>query len=65
MDRQEGDTAWTRVNSDMLPGLINAPMGGEYQLADPGTRAGTTYQYRLINKIIQNSYKIQPTFAKS
>jgi len=34
----------------MLPGLINAPMGGIYLLADPAARSGKVYQYRLIEQ---------------
>ena len=39
---------WVRINQEMLPGLIAAPMGAQYWLADPGARAGDDYQYRLI-----------------
>lgn len=49
VERRNSDMTWTRINNDMLPGLINAPMGGEYQLADPGATSGT-YQYRLIEQ---------------
>ena len=34
----------------MLPGLINAPMGGEYMLADPVPTSGNVYQYRFIEQ---------------
>jgi hypothetical protein len=34
----------------MLPGLVMAPMGGEYMLADPGALPGTEYLYRLIEQ---------------
>ncbi|MCI5121758.1 MAG: hypothetical protein D3908_11315, partial [Candidatus Electrothrix sp. AUS4] len=44
----EGD--WTRINNDMLPGLITAPMGGRYMLADPEARSGMEYQYHLIEQ---------------
>ncbi len=49
VDRRQGKDAWTRINNNMLPGLINAPMGGEYKLADPGVISGS-YQYRLIEQ---------------
>lgn len=49
VERKNTEMSWTRVNADMLPGLINAPMGGEYQLADPGVTKGS-YQYRLIEQ---------------
>ena len=44
--RQGGD--WKRINAKMLPGLIAAPMGAQYWLADPGARPDDNYQYRLI-----------------
>ncbi|MCI5140616.1 MAG: hypothetical protein D3909_02585, partial [Candidatus Electrothrix sp. ATG1] len=44
----EGD--WTRINNDMLPGLITAPMGGRYMLVDPEARSGMEYQYHLIEQ---------------
>ncbi len=49
VDRRQGEDVWTRINNDMLPGLINAPMGGEYRLADPGVTSGT-FQYQLIEQ---------------
>jgi len=50
VDRRKNNGAWQRINNDMLPGLINAPMGGEYQLADPEVRSGGMYQYQLIEQ---------------
>lgn len=49
VDRRHEEDVWTRINDDMLPGLINAPMGGEYRLADPGAVSGS-YRYRLIEQ---------------
>jgi hypothetical protein len=46
-ERRES-SLWTPINADLLPGLIAAPMGAEYWLADPGAAPGETYQYRLI-----------------
>jgi hypothetical protein len=40
----------TLINNDMLPGLISAPMGGEYMLADPVPTSGDVYQYRFIEQ---------------
>jgi len=49
--RREGENGdWIRINDDMLPGLITAPMGGEYQLVDPEARINTVYQYHLIEQ---------------
>ena len=45
-ERAEGD-GWTRLNGGLLPGLIDAPQGGEYWLFDPEVTAGT-YHYRLV-----------------
>ena len=50
VERHEGSANWVRINNDLLPGLIDAPMGAEYQLADPGAVSGQVYQYRLIEQ---------------
>ncbi|MGA8260244.1 MAG: SdrD B-like domain-containing protein [Arenicellales bacterium] len=50
VERREGSGDWIRINDGLLPGLINAPMGAEYQLADPGAASGQVYQYRLIEQ---------------
>ncbi len=46
-ERFTGGT-WVRINTKMLPGMIAAPMGAEYWLADPGVCPGDGYRYRLI-----------------
>ncbi len=48
VERRLAQGNWERINQKLLPGLITAPMGGEYQLADPTARGGEYYQYRLI-----------------
>ena len=53
--RDSENDNWSPVNSDMLPGLITAPMGGEYQLADPSAEAGQSYQYQLIEQEARGS----------
>jgi len=50
IDRRILGGVWERVNNAMLPGLITAPMGGEYQLADPAAQGNTVYEYRLIEQ---------------
>jgi hypothetical protein len=45
-ERSQGET-WTPINTEMLPGLIAAPMGAQYWLADPDALPGNDYQYRL------------------
>lgn len=50
VERRRDRLEWQRVNIEMLPGLITAPMGGEYQLADPNAASGSSYQYRLIEQ---------------
>lgn len=45
-ERTQGN-GWTRLNGGLLPGLIDAPQGGEYWLFDPDVTAGT-YHYRLV-----------------
>ena len=42
------DGVWVRINHEMLPGIIAAPMGAQYWLADPGALPDDNYQYRLI-----------------
>ena len=39
---------WLRLNADLLPGLIDAPMGGQYRLIDDGVAEGEAHRYRLI-----------------
>ena len=46
--RTPGSDSWQRLNGDLLPGLITAPMGGEYWLLDPQAQPGLDYEYRLI-----------------
>ncbi|MCP3955669.1 MAG: hypothetical protein GY697_26135, partial [Desulfobacterales bacterium] len=48
--RKQDDQGWIQLNKLMLPGLITAPMGGEYQLADPSAQSGHRYQYQLIEQ---------------
>jgi hypothetical protein len=47
-ERREAGGPWQRINPRLLPGLITAPLGGEYRLADPGAASGKDYQYRLL-----------------
>ena len=41
---------WQRINGGLLPGLVDAPLGGEYWLADPEAQPGGTFDYRLIEQ---------------
>ena len=41
---------WTRLNADLLPGLIVSAGGGDYALIDPDALSGQTLQYRLIEQ---------------
>jgi len=50
VERQTEKDAWMQINNDMIPGLVMAPMGGEYMLADPAARPGEIYQYQLIEQ---------------
>lgn len=63
VERQQGGGVWLRINNDMLPGLITAPMGGEYFLADPGASAGQVYQYRLIEQEARGSTRTYGPFT--
>ncbi len=44
------NSGWRRINDQMLPGLITAPLGGQYQLADPEAETGADQQYRIIEQ---------------
>ena len=44
----QGEGVWMRVNGDLLPSLIDASLGAEYQLADPAAQSGKVYNYQLI-----------------
>ncbi len=50
VERQQQDGSWITINNEMLPGMLTAPMGGEYMLADPGAMPGAVYRYRLIEQ---------------
>jgi uncharacterized repeat protein (TIGR01451 family) len=40
--------SWERLNEDLLPALIPAPLGGEYRFEDRTATFGETCSYRLI-----------------
>ncbi|OOY35109.1 hypothetical protein BOV88_06205 [Solemya velum gill symbiont] len=51
LDRREaGGDEWVRINNKMLPGLIDAPFGGEYLYADPGAMPDVDYLYKLTEQ---------------
>ncbi len=60
--RRRDDSDWVRLNNRMLPGLIHAPMGGDYILADPGANEAGAYQYRLVEKEAWGSTKVYGPF---
>ncbi|MCP4047088.1 MAG: hypothetical protein GY732_14000 [Gammaproteobacteria bacterium] len=50
VERKEGNARWLRINNEMLPGMITAPMGAEYMLADPEVSEPGIYLYRLTEQ---------------
>jgi hypothetical protein len=48
VERADGESDWVLINNQMLPGMVFAPLGAEYKLADPAAQGGRVYQYRLI-----------------
>lgn len=50
VDRRQDDLNWHLVNHHMLPGMMTAPMGAEYMLADPEVAEPGIYLYRLIEQ---------------
>ncbi len=59
--RPVGTSRWIRINEEMLPGLIDAPAGGQYQLIDPGAERGS-YEYRLIEQEARGAQRIYGPF---
>ncbi|WP_146004256.1 GEVED domain-containing protein [Halioglobus japonicus] len=49
VERRTPGGEWQSVNERMLPSLLIAPMGGQYQLVDPSVSSGT-WEYRLIEQ---------------
>lgn len=56
-ERRVGQDGWVRVTGDMLPGMVAAPLGAEYRLADPEARSGAAYEYRLIELEVRGSQR--------
>jgi hypothetical protein len=50
VERELADGQWQRINPEMLPGLITAPMGGQYLLVDPGVGPGEQHRYRILEQ---------------
>ena len=50
VERKNGAGAWVLINDQMLPGMVFAPMGAQYMLADPQAQNGQLYLYRLIEQ---------------
>ena len=65
VERRENGGRWQRVNRDLLPGLITAPMGGDYRLVDPGAAAGTPYEYRLVELEARGSTQVYGPYPLS
>jgi hypothetical protein len=63
VDRDEDGGDPVRINGDMLPALIGAPLGGEYLLADPSAGAGVLYQYTLIEQEAQGTTRTYGPFS--
>ncbi|WP_078452981.1 LamG domain-containing protein [Solemya velum gill symbiont] len=58
IDRKDADgSRWMRINSDLLPGLIDAPLGGECLYADPGALPGVDYLYKLAEQEVWGSQR--------
>jgi hypothetical protein len=64
VERQDGDNnRCIRINQQMLPALVMAPLGGEYRLADPSVQAGQRYNYQLIELESSGSTNTYGPFA--
>ena len=49
---------WMRINGEMLPGLITAPLGGEYFVVDTGVSAKESHRYRLIEQEVWGNQRM-------
>jgi hypothetical protein len=41
---------WTRVNADLVPGLLSSPEGGVYRVLDPGVAAFSRQRYAVVER---------------
>ncbi|BAO43700.1 C25 family cysteine peptidase [Thiolapillus brandeum] len=56
VERRQDSGDWQAVDAGrFLPGLITAPLGGEYLLLDDGVKAGEHWTYRLTEKEVWGS----------
>ena len=66
VERQTADGQWKRLNNNMLPGMITAPMGAEYMLFDPEVGLLPAYLYRLTEleawgaKVMHGPWLLEP-----
>jgi hypothetical protein len=61
-ERRGADGRWQRINDTLLPGLITAPMGGDYWLFDPSAGDAPLYEYRLIEQEAQGATRTHGPF---
>jgi hypothetical protein len=45
--KDEASGKFTKLNTELLIGLLHSPSGGTYRFADPGAEKGKTYTYQL------------------
>lgn len=62
VERYSAQTGWQRINHDLLPAMIDAPMGAQYTLADPQVFEPGSYRYRLIEQEAWGSTQIYGPF---
>jgi hypothetical protein len=60
--KDAGDAQWQRLNDNLLPGMIDAPLGGEYMLFDPDALQGNSYLYQIIEQEAWGSMKTYGPF---
>jgi hypothetical protein len=65
LDGKAGD--WVRVNSDLVPALLESSTGGTYSVVDRGARPNETVTYRLVEMEMAGSlnyygpFEVTPT----
>ncbi|HTQ78734.1 MAG TPA: C25 family cysteine peptidase, partial [Thermoanaerobaculia bacterium] len=62
-DRRAADGGWTKVNRDLLLGLLTAPQGGTYRFVDPAAAPEGNAEYLLVEIDAQGRRRSHGPFA--
>ncbi len=62
-ERKSDNGTWVRINGQLMPAIIPAPLGAQYVLADPGALPGESYLYRLVELEVWGTTKNYGPFS--